>query len=323
VNFTRYSNKLLNGLVATCTSVCLSATAQCSTGMRLSAICILVTSASATSISGNQPLRQDKISGFDSLVRQLAGKFTDVDRKGVLVMDLKPAVGEDGAFGGWLAEQIASFLAKSDQLIALKERSRLAPALYALNLKPTDEFHAESAIALANVVGAHTVIIGSYGAAENGVGLTLAAFRASEFARMQSTSLLIGMVSGKVSLVELGGHLDVPLDSLKPKDGIYNAGVGGVSIPSVIKIFYPSMKVPDIDLQGLLREKRQGGTIVLGCVITPDGRATQITVYQGIGFGVDEQYVKALRNAEFSPAVDADGKVLTARFQMTFAINIK
>ena len=131
------------------------------------------------------------------------------------------------------------------------------------------------------------------------------------------------MISGKVSLVELGDHLNAPLDSLRPKDGIYSAGIGGISIPSITKIVYPSMKIPDIDLQGLLREKREGGVIVLRCVVTSDGHGTQITVTHGIGFGVDEQYIKAIQNAEFLPAVDVDGKAVPARFQMTFAINIK
>jgi TonB family protein len=287
------------------------------------AISILVTSALGTSVGANQPSRQDKTSGFESLTRRLAEKLNEADRKGVLVMDLKPMEGSGGAFGGWLAEQIASFLARSDQPIALTERSKLAIALYTLNLTPTDEFDPRSAVVLANAVSARTVIIGSYGAAENGIGLTLIAFRVAEFVTVQSSTSLIAMVNGKISLVQIGDHLDVSLDSLKPKDGIYNSGVGGVSLPSITKIVYPSMKVPDIDLQGLLREKRQGAMIVLRCVVTPDGRATQITVSRGIGFGVDEQYVKALQNAEFTPAVDADGNAVPVRFQMTFAINIK
>ena len=94
-------------------------------------------------------------------------------------------------------------------------------------------------------------------------------------------------------------------------------------MPTVVKMAAPSMKVPDIDLQGFLREKRGVGTIVMRFVLNTEGRATQITVAQPIGFGIDEQYVKALPNFEFTPAVDVDNHLVPVRFQFTFAINTK
>jgi TonB family protein len=83
------------------------------------------------------------------------------------------------------------------------------------------------------------------------------------------------------------------------------------------------MHVPDIDLQGLLREKRGGWTIALRFVVTEDGYATQITVTQPVGYGVDEQFVKAVKDWQFKPAVDADKRPVSALWYMAFSNNFK
>jgi hypothetical protein len=241
--------------------------------------------------------QQNAVSGTDALVRQLTDKLGDADKKGVLVVDLKPAEGEASGFGSWL--------------------------LKAKNLAPAEESEFKNTMPLSKAIGANTLVVGSYGAADKGIGVTLVAFRVAEFENPQSKTFMIGMVNGKIPLAQLGDHLDVTLDSLRPKDGIYKAGVGGVSVPSVVKFVPPAMKVPDIDLQGLLREKRHGGTLMLRFVVNAEGRATQITVGQPIGFGVDEQYIKALPESQFNPAVDADNRPVPVRFHMTFAVNLQ
>jgi TonB family protein len=260
----------------------------------------------------------------DTLVRQLAGKLGEPDKKGVLVMDLNSPDGHASSFGSWFADELSSSLANQDPPVEVISRARLPGALEAQHLSPADESSLKNAIALSKAIGASTVVVGSYGAAENGIGVTLDAFRVSEFEVLHSPKFEIGTVFGKMPLTpDISSHLQVPLDSLRPKDGVYRAGVGGVSVPACAKCSAPSMHVPDIDLQGLLREKPHGGTIVLRFVVTADGRATQITVAHPIGYGLDEQYVKAAKEWEFKPAVDPDDKPVSALWQMTFYINFK
>lgn len=176
----------------------------------------------------------------------------------------------------------------------------------------------KNTIALAKAVGAATVIVGTYGGAENGVGVSLRAWRVAEFGVPQSHNFEITRIFGKIPLTpDVGSHLNVPLDSLRPKDGIYKAGVGGISVPACVNCRPPDMHVPDIDLQGLLREKLGGWTIALQFVVTADGHATQISVTQSVGFGVDEQFVKAAKNWEFKPAVDPDNRPVPAIWSMT------
>jgi TonB family protein len=43
-------------------------------------------------------------------------------------------------------------------------------------------------------------------------------------------------------------------------------------------------------------------------VITADGRATNIRVAKGLGMGLDEKAIEAVRTWRFRPAVGPDGK---------------
>ena len=50
------------------------------------------------------------------------------------------------------------------------------------------------------------------------------------------------------------------------------------------------------------------GTVLLMAVITADGRATNIRVAKGLGMGLDEKAIEAVRTWRFRPAVGPDGK---------------
>jgi hypothetical protein len=124
-------------------------------------------------------------------------------------------------------------LAATGNAIEVIDRSRLAAALATQHLLPPSQSDAKAAVELGKSIGASTVVVGSYGAAENGIGVSLAAFPVPEDTLKR---VMLGMVFGKIPLTqEVSAHLNAPLDSLRPKDGIYKLGYGGVSIPSCIK----------------------------------------------------------------------------------------
>jgi hypothetical protein len=264
------------------------------------------------------------VNGIEVMALQLADKFKDSDKKGVLVVDLSTPEYTWLPFGAWLADQFSAALAKTSHEFGMVDRLQLKAALDAQHFSLKDESQFKNAVALGKSLGANTLVVGSFGAAENGIGVTLAGYRLSEVGVPQSNSLIIGMVFGKIDLTpEIASQLNVSLDSLRPKDGIARAGIGGVSVPSCVKCRPPDMHVPDIDLQGLLREKRGGWTIALRFVVTEDGYATQITVTQPVGYGVDEQFVKAVKDWQFKPAVDADKRPVSALWYMAFSNNFK
>ena len=267
---------------------------------------------------------QSKTNATDDLVRQLIEKFTDEDKKGIVVMDLEPATGQTSSFGAWVADQFSTSLAATGKPIEVIDRSRLAAALATQHLSLASQSDARVTIEVGKSIGAKTVIVGSYGAAENGIGVSVAAVRVSEYGVASSKKVTIGIVVGKIPLTqEVSAHLNVPVDSLRPKDSIYKAGYGGVSIPSCIKCTMTGMHVPDIDLQGMLSAHPNGGTVVLRFIVTPEGHTKDITVIQPIGYGYDEQYMKMAESWEFKPAVDADNKPVSVLFPFTITFNYK
>jgi len=55
------------------------------------------------------------------------------------------------------------------------------------------------------------------------------------------------------------------------------------------------------------------GSVVLVATITPGGSATDIHVSKGLGFGLDEKAIEAVRTWRFQPALGPDGKPASVR----------
>jgi periplasmic protein TonB len=52
---------------------------------------------------------------------------------------------------------------------------------------------------------------------------------------------------------------------------------------------------------------------VLSVVISPDGRVTDIHVAKGLGLGLDEKAIEAVRTWRLKPALGPDGKPASVR----------
>jgi TonB family protein len=95
--------------------------------------------------------------------------------------------------------------------------------------------------------------------------------------------------------------------------GVYNAGTGGYGFPACL--YCPTAQYSD----EAVKAKYQG-TVELIAVITADGRATDIHVAKGVGLGLDEKAIEAVRAWRFKPALGPDGKPAAVRqtIEVTF-----
>ena len=95
--------------------------------------------------------------------------------------------------------------------------------------------------------------------------------------------------------------------------GYPNAGTGGYGSPTCL--YCPSPAFSD----EAVKAKYQG-VVELLAVITADGRATDIKVAKGLGLGLDEKAVEAVRNWRFKAALGPDGKPTAVRqlIEVTF-----
>ena len=83
--------------------------------------------------------------------------------------------------------------------------------------------------------------------------------------------------------------------------GVYHAGSGGVGEPACIYCPTPTFS------NEAVKAKYQG-PVTLRIIVTADGRATNITVVQGPGLGLEEKAVEAVKTWKFRPAIGPSGK---------------
>lgn len=95
--------------------------------------------------------------------------------------------------------------------------------------------------------------------------------------------------------------------------GVFNAGTGGYGYPACL--YCPQAQYSD----EAVKAKYQG-TVELIAIITPDGRATDIQVLKGVGLGLDQKAIEAVRTWRFSPALGPNGKPAPVRqvIEVTF-----
>jgi len=83
--------------------------------------------------------------------------------------------------------------------------------------------------------------------------------------------------------------------------GIYSRGLG---MTKPIPIY-----TPEPDFTDEARKLHIQGQVVLHVIIEPDGRVTHMRVLRSLGFGLDEQAMKAVTNWKFKPSTK-DGKAI-------------
>jgi len=271
---------------------------------------------------GARPVRgQDKPYETDELARRLASRLSASDKKGVLVIDLANPAGQQQVFGEWLANRISLSLSKGVQTVEVIDRNDLYATLKG-QLPPEERVDVKTANTLGYSTGANTIVLGSYGLIDADLGVTLVAYRVSEGGPPMPPNYMIAMINGKIPITsEVRNHLIDPPDSLRPKDGIYSPGVGGISMPTCIRCTPPSAHVPEVDVPGLVRDKRGGGDVVLHFVLTAEGRVTDATIAKPVGYGLDEQYLKAAADWEFTPAVDPNNKPVPVHMSFDVRFN--
>lgn len=259
---------------------------------------------------------QQKLPEVQALAKQLADRLPAKEKGNILVVDLKGPEGKWMLFGAWLADQFSAAFADLGEGVQVIDRARLAAMMDAHHLPPENAFDTKAACMMAQGLGAQTVVMGSFGAAENGMGITLDAHSVSGF-NYYADSHLPARVHGKIPLTQdVAAHLDVPLKSLLPKDGIFTAGEGGVTEPHCVQCPNPSFSDRAL-------EKKFEGTVILHVVITPEGRVTQISVEKPLGMGLDDQAVEAVNQWKLKPATDPDGNPVPVRDSIEVNFRLK
>jgi TonB family protein len=96
--------------------------------------------------------------------------------------------------------------------------------------------------------------------------------------------------------------------------GVFRPGVGGVSAPRAIY-------KPDPEYSEEARKAKYQGTVVLGMIVGADGRPRGLKVERGLGMGLDEKALEAVRTWKFEPA-EKDGKPVAVMISVEVAFRL-
>ena len=97
-----------------------------------------------------------------------------------------------------------------------------------------------------------------------------------------------------------------PGDEFGAGGGPPNAGTGPYGYPTCV--YCPPAQYSD----EAVKSKYQG-TVFLVVTITADGKAMDVKVVRGVGLGLDEKAIEAVRSWRFRPAAGPDGRPAAVR----------
>jgi TonB family protein len=231
-----------------------------------------------------------------TLCESLSTQIAKSNAKSLVVFDLKGPDGPPLAFGTWLADEISESLPKSGHIKVIP-RADLARELKDRQMSQT-HLRPEDKMRISEALGADLFVDGTFGAIADYIGVTLVARNQTDFGKGTYTI----MVNGKILVnSEVQTHLGVPLESLRPSDGIFKSGRAGMTVP---KCDY--CPIPQFSPAGIWSRKE--GTVILALLISTDGRAERIKILKSVDAELDDEAIKAARTFKFEPALDPDGK---------------
>ena len=104
-----------------------------------------------------------------------------------------------------------------------------------------------------------------------------------------------------------------PGDEFGEGGGPPSAGTGRYGYPTCVYC-------PQAQYSGEAVKSKYQGTVFLVVTITADGKATDIKVAKGVGLGLDEKAIEAVRSWRFRPAAGPDGRPAAVRqtIEVTF-----
>jgi hypothetical protein len=179
----------------------------------LSAILILAPPAARTASFATNGKPIAKGLSFEELAQQLAKSLRASKVKRIAIVDFEDPIKRVDAFGVWLADQLAAAPGNPWTPIEVVDRKQIAAKWEQLRIAEPYTIEPDRRLHMAKAFDA-TLIQGSYSPAANGIGLQLS-----------------GLIVKLAMTDEMKAHLTKPLESLGPGDGIFTAGLGGISIP--------------------------------------------------------------------------------------------
>ena len=170
--------------------------------------------------------------GLASIAHELAKELSSIGCRKVVVMDFWGSDASWSPFSSWLADQFSTAIRSSGYPIEVVDRAQLLISLGANGLSQVIGSSLEI-FQVANSLGADTLVQGTYGSAEHGIGVTLHAYHVTDpgYANPDEGNARDAEVRGKIPMQEIAIVVPLPPDASKK---YLFSGEGGVSSPACL-----------------------------------------------------------------------------------------
>jgi TonB family protein len=250
--------------------------------------------------------------GFQAIVHELRINLSNGGAKKIIVLDFSGPDKTWSPFSAKLADQFSDTFKQEGFPWEVIDRSELAARLEAHQLSPKAMFDTAAAKDIAGELGAEAFVWGSFGPAENGIGISLHCLLTADGVCTQPGHFPV--IRGKIPFTpDVAAQLGSPPESMRPKDGLFTPTEGGVSYPMCLEC-------PRPDYSAEARRAKITGTVVLDVAIDEQGRAKKVTVMKSSWPGLEKKAIEAVKKWKFKPATDVDGNPVSVleKVEVTF-----
>jgi TonB family protein len=230
--------------------------------------------------------------------------LTENKVRSVVVADFTDSAGKLLPEGIYFADLLDLYLAEPPRKFALVGRDRLGHELQQRKLSPADLTSPETARLLCNSIPVDAVVYGTVNT--NGEELLLRASvrRASDLAVIASEQISLQQSEFYRSLVSYPNYLT-------PRE-VFGAGEKGINFPECEDCPAPQFR----STADARTDRSRTAAVLLGLVITEEGRVANVKVLQGAGPEFTDMAWRAVRAFRFKPARNKAGENVAAAIPM-------
>jgi TonB family protein len=260
------------------------------------------------------PAQRD-LSPKELLANRLVNGIAASGIRRVVVFDFTGPEGQLIPFGSWLTDEVSKSLAGRNIEVQVVDRSQLGLEMEKQHLSVADLLNRSVRTKISKSLGVDGFVVGSFGPFRDEIGLTFAVWRLDS--PSNTDFRYSSMITGKLPLdIEASAHLDIPLQSFRPSDGVFRAGYAGRTIAECD--YCPP---PKFSAETVWKVKR--GTIIADIVVSTEGRVSEIKIVQSPDMELNEATIKAIKGYKFKSAVDPDGNPAAVRMPYEIIIRTK
>lgn len=249
------------------------------------------------------------ISDFSTSLKR---RLSENKVKSLVVADFTDPAGKPVPEGIYFADLLHLYLAEPPKKLTLANRDLLAHQLELRKLSSADLTSAETLHLLRDSIPSEALAFGTVDTTPQQILLKVSVKRISDQALVADQQITIQQSDFFKSLVSYPKYLT-------PSE-VFRAGEKGIDPPECEDCPAPQFRSPADGMP----KKSQNTTILLGLVITEEGRVARVKVLQGAGPEFEDMAWRNVRVFRFKPARNKAGRNIAAVIQMQvfFAVTV-